>query len=175
MKNALTNCRSPGSPSNKTVSGDEKQQNTELSAEGSENILELDPEPELDIYGHLEYDLGDEDYVGAALIKICMPQPAEGEWEMKVAFSTFDSEMSTGIGESPSSELMQGVSFSLLKIDKSAGTLPAEGVSEQAEPTRPLTNHLSENHAQVAAYTKEPTRPLYKSGAISLEQYRCAV
>lgn len=122
----------PGSPNSKTVSEDENQQNTELRVE-AENILEFDPNPELDIYGDFEYDLGDEDYVGATAIKISMPQPEEGESKMKVFFSTFHSESSASIVESTGSELMEKESSSLLKIDKSEGTLPVEGGSEQAK------------------------------------------
>ncbi|KAK4747934.1 hypothetical protein SAY87_014520 [Trapa incisa] len=123
----------PSSPNNETTSEDENQQNTELSMERSENILELDNNPELDIYGDFEYDLGDEDYVGATVIKTSIQQPAEGESKMKVVFSTLQWERSTDIGESTNSELIESASLSPLKNDKSEGTLPVEGVREQVK------------------------------------------
>ncbi|OWM85208.1 uncharacterized protein At4g10930 [Punica granatum] len=120
-----------GSPNCKTVSEDGNELYKDSREDEPENILELDSNPELDIYGDFEYDLGDEDYVGASAIKVSMPQPEEGEAKMKVVFSTFHSERLTDTVESTGSELVQNESSSPLEIDTSKGTLSVEDGSKK--------------------------------------------
>jgi hypothetical protein len=60
--------------------------------EGLDNIFDMDSHPELDIYGDFEYDLEDEDYVGATSTKVSKLPPEEGASKMKVVFSTVNSE-----------------------------------------------------------------------------------
>lgn len=60
--------------------------------EGPDNILEMDSHPE-DIYGDFEYNLEDEDYIGATALK--GSKVAEiGESKMKVVFSTLNNDKS---------------------------------------------------------------------------------
>lgn len=57
-----------------------------LVHEGPENVFEIDSEPELDIYGDFEYDLQDEDFIGASTLKGSELQAEEPK--LKVVFST---------------------------------------------------------------------------------------
>lgn len=51
-----------------------------------DNVFEMEPQPEFDIYGDFEYNLEDDDFVGAGALKISKPQPEESK--LKVVFST---------------------------------------------------------------------------------------
>ncbi|XP_027917798.1 uncharacterized protein At4g10930 isoform X2 [Vigna unguiculata] len=55
---------------------------------GPDNILELDSNPDLDIYGDFEYDLGDEDYIGASVTQVSKPKQEQNESKVKLVFST---------------------------------------------------------------------------------------
>ncbi|XP_074322773.1 uncharacterized protein At4g10930 isoform X2 [Apium graveolens] len=57
--------------------------------EGPDNVFEIDSEPELDIYGDFEYDLQDDDFIGASTLKGSELQAEEPK--LKVVFSTIDS------------------------------------------------------------------------------------
>jgi len=63
-----------------------------IREEGLDNIFDMDSHPELDIYGDFEYDLEDEDYIGATSTKVSKLPPEEGASKMKVVFSTLTSE-----------------------------------------------------------------------------------
>ncbi|KAK6935532.1 Zinc finger, RING-type [Dillenia turbinata] len=90
LKNAgLLSDSPPGTPIDQVKAvGNIDDPSTRITDDGPDNILEMDSHPELDIYGDFEYDLEDEDYIGAAATKASMLQPAEGESKMKVVFST---------------------------------------------------------------------------------------
>ncbi|KDP25273.1 hypothetical protein JCGZ_20429 [Jatropha curcas] len=94
LKNAgLLSDSPPSSPCHNkeafTEVADSPMQNEE---EGPDNIFEIDSHPEVDIYGDFEYDLEDEDYIGAAAMKAPKLPPEEGESRVKVVFSTLKSE-----------------------------------------------------------------------------------
>ncbi|KAL2342664.1 hypothetical protein Fmac_003949 [Flemingia macrophylla] len=55
-----------------------------------DNVFELDSHPELDIYGDFEYDLGDEDYIGASISKVSNPKQEQNESKVKLVFSTMN-------------------------------------------------------------------------------------
>ncbi|WVZ25550.1 hypothetical protein V8G54_004094 [Vigna mungo] len=57
---------------------------------GSDNILELDSNPDLDIYGDFEYDLEDEDYIGASVTQVSKPKQEQNESKVKLVFSTMN-------------------------------------------------------------------------------------
>ncbi|RDX92038.1 hypothetical protein CR513_25890, partial [Mucuna pruriens] len=61
---------------------------------GPDNIFELDSHPELDIYGDFEYDLEDEDYIGASVTKVSNPKQEQNESKVKLVFSTMNLKMS---------------------------------------------------------------------------------
>ncbi|KAK2664311.1 hypothetical protein Ddye_002885 [Dipteronia dyeriana] len=61
--------------------------------EGPDNVFEIDSHAEVDIYGDFEYDLEDEDYIGASAVTVPTLQPEEMS-KMKVVFSTLNSEKS---------------------------------------------------------------------------------
>lgn len=62
--------------------------NSDMS--GPDNILELDSHPDLDIYGDFEYDLEDEDYIGASVTKVSNPKQEQNESKVKLVFSTMN-------------------------------------------------------------------------------------
>ncbi|CAJ1937239.1 unnamed protein product [Sphenostylis stenocarpa] len=55
---------------------------------GPDNIFELDSHPDLDIYGDFEYDLENEDYIGASVTNVSNPKPEQNESKVKLVFST---------------------------------------------------------------------------------------
>ncbi|KAA8528223.1 hypothetical protein F0562_035526 [Nyssa sinensis] len=72
---------------------DEDDPSKNVEEEGPDNVFEMDSHPDLDIYGDFEYNLEDEDFVGASSLKISKLQP-EGESQIKVVFSTLNSDRS---------------------------------------------------------------------------------
>ncbi|KAG5563476.1 hypothetical protein RHGRI_006039 [Rhododendron griersonianum] len=56
------------------------------------NVFEMDSHPDLDIYGDFEYDLEDEDFIGASAIKASKVEQEESK--IKVVFSTLNSNIS---------------------------------------------------------------------------------
>ncbi|XP_054823788.1 uncharacterized protein At4g10930 isoform X2 [Prosopis cineraria] len=87
LKNAgLSSDSPPGSPSEKR-----EISNSEDDLSGPDNILELDSQTDTDIYGDFEYDLEDEDYIGAGVARGLNSQEEESESKMKLIFSTMKS------------------------------------------------------------------------------------
>ncbi|KAJ1438067.1 Zinc finger, RING-type [Sesbania bispinosa] len=84
LKNAgLLSDSPPSSPhKNKEICNDDMP--------GPDNILEMDSHPELDIYGDFEYDLEDEDYIGASVVKVSNPKQEQSESKVKLVFSTMN-------------------------------------------------------------------------------------
>lgn len=74
----------PDSPHHLT--GDTKEE------DGPDNVFEIDSQPELDIYGDFEYDLEDDDFIGAGAIKTSKLQ--EADTKIKMVFSTLESDRS---------------------------------------------------------------------------------
>lgn len=64
--------------------------------EGPDDVFDMDSYTELDIYGDFEYDLDDEDYIGASKTEVSKQPPEEGASKMKVVFSTLNSEKLNG-------------------------------------------------------------------------------
>lgn len=60
----------------------------EKEVSGPDDILELESHPELDIYGDFEYDLEDDDYIGASVTKIPKLKEEPSESKVKLVFST---------------------------------------------------------------------------------------
>ncbi|XP_068305155.1 uncharacterized protein At4g10930-like [Pyrus communis] len=85
----------PNSPHpNVEVPAEEDGPSLDIREEGSDNVFEMDFQPDLDIYGDFEYNLEDEGYIGAAAAKISNPQPEEGAPKLKLVFSTLQPERS---------------------------------------------------------------------------------
>ncbi|RZC56517.1 hypothetical protein C5167_015367 [Papaver somniferum] len=57
-----------------------------------DSVFDMDSHPDLDIYGDFEYDLGDEDLIGASALNVSMSQTEEVDMKMKVVFSTLNTE-----------------------------------------------------------------------------------
>lgn len=88
----LLSCSPPNSPHNKSeVHGDGTDCSVGIRETDPDNILEMDSHPELDIYGDFEYDLGDEDYIGASTVRVSKLHE-EDESKVKVVFSTINSQ-----------------------------------------------------------------------------------
>ncbi|KAI5383414.1 uncharacterized protein At4g10930 isoform X1 [Lathyrus oleraceus] len=60
----------------------------ENEVSGPKDILELDSNPELDIYGDFEYDLEDDDYICASVTKVPNLKQEQSEPKVKLVFST---------------------------------------------------------------------------------------
>ncbi|CAH2071033.1 unnamed protein product [Thlaspi arvense] len=60
---------------------------------GPDNVLDIETVPDTDIFGDFEYELDDEDYIGATMAtKASETQPDEGLTKIKVVFSTVQPE-----------------------------------------------------------------------------------
>lgn len=81
--------------------------NNDDNLSGPDNILELDSQPEMDIYGDFEYDLEDEDYIGASVAKVLNPQEEESESKLKLIFSTMSLKNSENVLDCVSSERLE--------------------------------------------------------------------
>ncbi|KAG5228233.1 PHD domain-containing protein/zf-C3HC4 domain-containing protein [Salix suchowensis] len=83
----------PSSPHHKMeVSNEVDDSSMHIKEEGPDNIFEMDSHPDVDIYGDFEYNLEDEDYIGATTLT-APKLVEEAESRMKVVFSTHKSEM----------------------------------------------------------------------------------
>lgn len=103
LKNAgLLSDSPPCSPSEK---GEIPNKDVDLS--GPDNILELDFQPEMDIYGDFEYDLEDEDYIGADVARGLNSQEEESESKMKLIFSTMNLKNSDTVLDCMDSERLE--------------------------------------------------------------------
>ncbi|CAJ2676428.1 unnamed protein product [Trifolium pratense] len=65
-----------------------KEIHNENEMSGPDDILELDSHPELDIYGDFEYDLEEDDYIGASVTNIPNITQEQSEPKVKLVFST---------------------------------------------------------------------------------------
>ncbi|PSS11298.1 Zinc finger, RING-type, conserved site protein [Actinidia chinensis var. chinensis] len=79
---------------------EETNHENDLSRTGGEehepdNVFEMETHPELDIYGDFEYDLEDEDFIGASALKRSELQ--EEESKIKVVFSTVNTNRSNNV------------------------------------------------------------------------------
>ncbi|KAJ6962219.1 hypothetical protein NC652_001008 [Populus alba x Populus x berolinensis] len=84
----------PSSPHHKIeVSNEVDDSSMQIKEEGPDNVFEMDSHSDVDIYGDFEYDLEDEDYIGATNLTVPKLIVEEGESRMKVVFSTLKSEM----------------------------------------------------------------------------------
>ncbi|CAN1300072.1 Uncharacterized protein At4g10930 [Linum perenne] len=88
----------PASPAHR--SDEVGDSSTHVNEEGPDNILEIDSVPEADIYGDFEYDLDDEDYIGATSMNVSKTSQEEVEAKMKLVFSTLKLEEPDNSGDS---------------------------------------------------------------------------
>ncbi|KAL8170703.1 hypothetical protein V2J09_022507 [Rumex salicifolius] len=128
---------------------DDSDECDEAQGKGPENVLEMDLHPDLDIYGEFEYDIEDEDYIGASAIKDPKLQTEEGESKMKLVFSTLSTDnkqeetaRSSENLERPTDEQAISVSQSdegkLIKIEtEESSSLPPDSTTEGVEDPTP--------------------------------------
>ncbi|XP_028774748.1 uncharacterized protein At4g10930 isoform X2 [Neltuma alba] len=103
LKNAgLSSDSPPCSPSEKR-----EISNKQVDVSGPDNILELDFQPEMDIYGDFDYDLEDEDYIGAGVARGLNSQEEESESKMKLIFSTTNLRSSDTVLDCTDSESLE--------------------------------------------------------------------
>ncbi|KAI3929345.1 hypothetical protein MKX01_006581 [Papaver californicum] len=72
-----------------------------VTEEEPNSVFDMYSHPDLDIYGDFEYDLGDEDLIGASALNVSILQTEEVDLKMKVVFSTLNTKK---IDDSPNSE-----------------------------------------------------------------------
>ncbi|KAI3927501.1 hypothetical protein MKX01_027423 [Papaver californicum] len=72
-----------------------------VTEEEPDSVFDMDSHPDLDIYGDFEYDLGDDDLIGASALNVPILQTEEVDLKMKVVFSTLNTEK---IDDSPNSK-----------------------------------------------------------------------
>lgn len=85
----------PNSPTHSTEIPPEKGDSSLDKAREADpvNVLDLDSIPDTDIFGDFEYELDEEDYIGATMAtKASETQPGEGLPKVKVVFSTVQPE-----------------------------------------------------------------------------------
>ncbi|KAL0447749.1 UNVERIFIED_CONTAM: hypothetical protein Slati_1902800 [Sesamum latifolium] len=63
--------------------------------EGPDNMIEVDAQPDLDIYGDFEYNLEDDDFIGAGALNVSKLEPEPPK--IKLLFSSLKSEEPNGI------------------------------------------------------------------------------
>ncbi|XP_051129465.1 uncharacterized protein At4g10930 isoform X2 [Andrographis paniculata] len=80
---------SPDHPTEGTCSGADLSEKAE-EEDGPENVIEADPHPDLDIYGDFEYNLEDDDFIGASSFTVSNQQQEEPK--IKLLFSSLNSE-----------------------------------------------------------------------------------
>lgn len=82
----------PNSPDRVVKKPNEEDPSVNVNAEGPEKILDVDSYPELDTYGELEYDLGDNGYIAHSIMpnasKVYKLQPEHEDSGMKAMLST---------------------------------------------------------------------------------------
>lgn len=81
----------PNSPDHKMEIYDPS---TNIGEEEPDNVLEIDSDPDLDIYGDFEYSLEGEDYIGASETKDSKVEQEERTSKLKVVLSTLRTERS---------------------------------------------------------------------------------
>ncbi|KAG8382120.1 hypothetical protein BUALT_Bualt05G0043500 [Buddleja alternifolia] len=81
-----------------------------------DNVFEVDSHPEIDIYGDFEYNLEDDDFIGASAVNISKLQPEESK--IKMVFSSLQPEKPNRLVEA---EALDGLSGPLESRDKTIG------------------------------------------------------
>lgn len=139
----------PNSPHHQLEEIEKADDSKRLVHEGPDNVFEIDSEPELDIYGDFEYDLQDEDFIGASTLKGSELHAEEPK--LKVMFSTIDSNRSNDTLEledikKPAMAVEPNNSSNC--IDSSAnttiGTLNINGKADKSDPQNSLLDDEGE-------------------------------
>ncbi|XP_021757687.1 uncharacterized protein At4g10930-like isoform X4 [Chenopodium quinoa] len=99
----------PSSPLQKVadLSGDDSKPLGEVKEEELTSIFEMDCHPDLDIYGDFEYDLDEEDYIGATSVNASKGKEEEGESKVKVVFSTLNTIVLNNASEAKEQDLLK--------------------------------------------------------------------
>lgn len=103
----------PSSPLRNVDLNDDDNPSGEVKEEELKSIFEMDCHPDLDIYGDFEYDLDEEDYIGATSINASKVQAEEGESRVKVVFSTLSSIESDNAPEAKDQVLLKTGTLSI--------------------------------------------------------------
>lgn len=119
LKNAgLMSDSPPSSPSHPTEDIDNNV-GSPGNSDGPDNVMEVDPHPDLDIYGDFEYSLEDDDFIGAGVLN---PSKLESEPpKLKLLFSSLKPEKPDGTVDFVDHEVQRDVE-------------PLAGPSELHEP-----------------------------------------
>lgn len=145
----------PNSPHpNMEVPAKEYDSSLVTREEGPDNVFEMDVNPDLDIYGDFEYNLEDEDYIGATATKVPNVQPEEGGSKIKVVFSTFQPEITnhtTDFGSSEKVVDIQKDSSCMLENDTYSGLENSTRECETDKSCVPLESIFGKEGEELSA------------------------
>lgn len=110
-----------------------------------DNVFEMEPQPEFDIYGEFEYNLEDDDFVGAGALKISKPQPEESK--MKVFLSTVTAD------KSDATDVSNHEPSASIETSKVSSELPVSGEESIRSPI--VTSGANETLQQNSAGDEE--------------------
>ncbi|XP_073129803.1 uncharacterized protein At4g10930 isoform X2 [Henckelia pumila] len=147
LRNAGLMSDSPPSSPTGPVDDIKKEAGSEKSEdEGPDDVFEVDSHPELDIYGDFEYNLEDDDFIGAGGPKISEPQP---EPKIKMVFSSLNLGKTNG---TPDIQVHEGIAdFGALKGSSDlleSQNKPSGGSSDGVSDDYPVTSSLADGNEE---------------------------
>ncbi|MQL80967.1 hypothetical protein Taro_013409 [Colocasia esculenta] len=136
---------SPDIPPQAIKQFDEEDDPVDVKEKDTENFLDLDPHPDLDIYGDFDYDLGDEDCGGPSSMNSCQGESRlhseHGDLKMTVVLSAVSCErLNTSVD--PKDDKTKILSF---EKDQTANDLDMQRAGEADSCT--LANHQHDEDA----------------------------
>lgn len=99
---------SPSNSPNRPTEGIQNETSSaeKIDEEGPDSIFEVDSHPELDIYGDFEYNLEDDDFIGAGSLNVSNNQQ---EPKIKLLFSSLNTQKPNGSLDLPNRDISAGV------------------------------------------------------------------
>lgn len=131
----------------------EDDTSTSIREEDPENVFDIEYNSDLDIYGDFDYNLEDEDYIGATAIKASKEQQRDGVSKVKVVFSTLYPEgpnnaLDPGITEKVEDAGKPNTSSCILKINTDEdikNSTMEDGTDKSCVPLEPLHGEEGED------------------------------
>ncbi|CAN1138741.1 Uncharacterized protein At4g10930 [Linum perenne] len=154
----------PASPAHR--SDEVGDSSTHVNEEGPDNILEIDSVPEADIYGDFEYDLDDEDYIGATSMNVSKTSQEEVEAKMKLVFSTLKLEEPDNSGDSNKLSVgaeESGNCSSIIELVDNESCVPPESLPGEEGDDEPSLAECEELYGP----EKEPMMSKFQLDALS--------
>lgn len=146
----------PNSPDHQieALAKEDGPSSTSVREEDPENVFDIDYNPDLDIYGDFDYNLEDEDYIGASTVKVSKEQQQDGLSKLKVVFSTLHSETEStsnaldfGKSENQGNAEIPNTSSCMLNdhTDAEIKNSTMEGGTDKSYPLEPLLGKEGED------------------------------